>query len=292
MQGNMKIDEALVRRLIAAQIPQWQDLFVKAVTHGGWDNRTFHLGESMLVRMPSAAKYALKVKTEQTWLPILAPLLPLQIPQPVLMGEPTDEYPWHWSVYRWIEGETIAATSDYDLCAVAEQLAEFLTALHRIDSTNGPQPGPDNFYRGGSLTHYDAQVRQAVEILNDKIDTRAVLNLWQTACATSWQQKPVWVHGDIAAGNLLVRDGKLSAVIDFGGMAVGDPACDLAIAWTLFNGESRSRFCSHISLDDGTWVRARAWTLWKALIIAAGIVQTNTVEGEQCWRIIDELFAD
>jgi aminoglycoside phosphotransferase (APT) family kinase protein len=287
---NITIDENLVRRLIAMQITQWQQLPIRLVVNGGWDNRTFHLGEQMLVRMPSAERYATKIEKEFKWLPILAPLLPLQIPQPIVMGEPGEGYPWHWSVYHWLEGDTVAVHQNVDLNALAKSLGEFLVALQSIDTTNGPLPGPHNFYRGGSLAVYDDEVRRALAILKDKIDTAAAIKIWETALATSWQKHPVWAHGDIAAGNLLVKNGQLSAVIDFGGLAIGDPACDLAIAWTLFEGESREAFCSTLALDSGTWERGRAWALWKALIIAAGISKTNAIEGERSWHIIDEII--
>ncbi len=289
---NTKIDDTLVRDLIATQIPQWKDFPVRPVAHGGWDNRTFHLGEQMLVRMPSAAQYAAKVEKEHRWLPILAPLLPLQIPVPLVMGEPADDHPWKWSIYRWLEGETVASSSMIDLNKLARSLAEFLIALQAIDPTDGPLPGPHNFYRGGSLKVYDAEVRQAITILKDKIDVAIVTEIWASALATSWQRAPVWVHGDIAAGNLLMQEGQLSAVIDFGGLAIGDPACDLVITWTLFEGESREIFREMLPLDAGTWARGRAWALWKALIIAAGITQTNAAEGAKCWRIIDEVLID
>lgn len=286
------IDTTLARRLVAAQFPQWKDLHIRPVAVGGWDNRTFHLGEHMVVRMPSAAKYAVKVEKEHEWLPRLAPLLPLAIPAPVAMGEPGEGYPWKWSIYGWIEGETAAFAQIANICDFATSLAEFLNALHKIDPTDGPTPGPHNFYRGGSLAVYDNEVQQAITALKGKIDSGLVIEVWQTALATSWKGAPVWVHGDISLGNLLVQKGKLSAVIDFGGLAVGDPACDLAIAWTLFQNESREIFRTMLALDEGTWARGRAWTLWKALIIAAGITGTNAIEGKHCWRIIDEVLAD
>ncbi len=289
---STKIDDILVRRLVAAQIPQWKDFLVRPVERSGWDSRIFHLGEHMLVRMPSAAKYAMQVEKEHRWLPILAPLLPLQIPVPLVMGEPAESYPWRWGIYRWLDGETVASSSMIDLNKLATSLAEFLLALQNIDSAGGPLPGSQNFYRGGLLEVYDDEVRQAIVALKGKIDVDAAIEIWETALVTTWQRAPVWVHGDIATGNLLVQEGRLSAVIDFGQLAIGDPACDLVIAWTLFEGGSRERFQNLLPLDAGTWTRGRAWALWKALIIAAGITQTNAAEGAKCWHIIDEVLAD
>jgi aminoglycoside phosphotransferase (APT) family kinase protein len=246
----------------------------------------------MLVRMPSAAEYAYQVEKEHQWLPKLAPFLPLAIPVPIAMGKPTDRYPWKWSIYHWIDGESAASAPPLNLCEFATSLAQFLVALQKIDSTDGPIPGLHSFYRGGPLDIYDDETRKAIAVLKGKIDSEAVTEVWETAIATHWRKAPVWVHGDISAGNLLMKGGKLSAVIDFGQLAIGDPACDLAIAWTLFEGESRKTFREILSLDDETWDRGRGWTLWKALIVAAGFTNPNNKESSESWRIINQLLED
>lgn len=214
----------------------------------------------MTVRLPSAAAYALQVEKEQRWLPELAPLLPLPIPVPLAMGKPAEYYPWHWSVYRWLPDKTATIEGIADLRRFATALAEFLVALHRIDATGGPAAGPHNFYRGGPLATYDAETRQAITALNGRIDTGAVTEVWEAALAARWHSAPVWIHGDISAGNLLVERGLLSAVIDFGCSGVGDPACDLSIAWTFFRRESRKAFRATLPLDAATWARGRGWT--------------------------------
>ncbi|RUV58054.1 aminoglycoside phosphotransferase, partial [Mesorhizobium sp. M1A.F.Ca.IN.022.02.1.1] len=183
---KMDIGTALVRRLVDAQFPEWRHLPVKPVAFGGWDNRTFHLGDTMAVRLPSAAHYALQVEKEHRWLPKLAPLLPLPIPEPLAMGEPAAGYPWHWSVYRWIEGETAKTGHIADLRAFAVSLAEFLVALKRIDPTAGPAPGQHNFYRGGPLAVYDGEARQAIAALEGRIDTQAATAVWKAALAAGW----------------------------------------------------------------------------------------------------------
>jgi aminoglycoside phosphotransferase (APT) family kinase protein len=244
----------------------------------------------MLVRMPSSAEYAEQVEKEHVWLPKLSPFLPLAIPRPVKMGKPTKEYPWNWSIYSYLPGVSLAAANMEDPCALAKDLAEFLIAFEGIDPKGGPLPGPQNFYRGGSLTVYDEQARHAISILKDTIDTAAATKVWESALETNWQKAPVWVHGDISAGNLLVYERKLSAVIDFGQLSIGDPACDLSIAWTFFSGESRDVFCSMLPFDEGTWARARGWTFWKALIVAAGLTNPHNKESAQCFRIIREML--
>jgi aminoglycoside phosphotransferase (APT) family kinase protein len=246
----------------------------------------------MLVRMPSAADYAEQVKKEQQWLPRLAPLLPFPIPAPLGLGKPSEGYPWEWSVYRWLDGESAASGRIADLNSFAMSLAQFLIALQSIDAKNGPLAGPHSFYRGGSLSTYSAETREAIETLKGKIDVASAIEVWEAALATSWQRPPVWVHGDISVGNLLVKEGNLCAVIDFGQLAIGDPACDLAIAWTLFKGESRAIFRKTLSLDDGVWARSRGWALWKSLIyIVDGLTNMN-FEASQSWHIINEILAD
>ena len=209
-----------------------------------------------------------------------------------MIGEPAAGYPWKWSIYRWLEGHTAAFAHIADLRDFATRLARFLIALQSIDSEDGPLPGSHSFYRGGALTTYDVETRQAIAALKGKIDIDTATEVWETALMTTWHDPPVWVHGDISAGNLLVQEGQLRAVIDFGQLTVGDPACDLAIAWTLFAGESREVFRAMLPFNAGTWARARAWTLWKFLIVAAGLTDWNAIEAAQSWRIIDEVLAD
>ncbi len=289
---EVTIDVSLVRRLVAAQFSQWADLPVKGVDFDGWDNRTFRLGTHMSVRLPSAEGYIAQVEKEYQWLPRLAPLLPLPIPVPLAKGEPADGYPWPWSVYQWIEGENATIERIADLHHFATTLAHFLVSLRQIDAADGPPPGPHNFYRGGPLTVYDADTRRALTDLDGEIDTDAARAVWEAARAATWHGTPVWFHGDIAEGNLLLKGGQLSAVIDFGTSGVGDPSCDLAIAWTLFGGASRDTFRAALRLDDPTWARSRGWTLWKALITLAEYIYTDPVKAGAARHVIREVLAD
>jgi aminoglycoside phosphotransferase (APT) family kinase protein len=208
------------------------------------------------------------------------------------MGTPGCGYPWRWSVYRWIPGESSTRESIDNLPDFVRELAAFLASLQRIDATSGPQPGPTNFYRGGNLSVYDDQARCAIAALNGRINTSAAKRVWDAALSTRWERPSVWVHGDIAMGNLLLHHGKLAAVIDFGQLAVGDPACDLAIAWTLLRGDNRDAFRKALGPDSSTWQRGRAWALWKAMIAAAEMTTTNANEGVLCWQVIDEALAE
>jgi len=264
--GGPAVDKRLVRRLVARQYPEWAGLPVAAVVPGGHDNRTFRLGDELSVRLPSGEAYALQVPKEQRWLPRLAPQLPLAIPEPVAKGAPGEGYPYEWSVYRWLDGEPASAETIADPVALAVELAGFLRALGAADATGGPAPGPHNFHRGAPVAFYEAETLRAADALNDSIPREAVLSVWADAVAAEWRGEPVWFHGDVAEGNLLLRDGRLAAVIDFGSCGVGDPACDVVIAWTLLRGEAREAFRSELGVDDAMWARGRGWALWKALI--------------------------
>jgi len=246
----------------------------------------------MVVRLASAAEYAAQVQKEQSWLPVVAPLLPLPISMPLKRGNPSLEYPFEWSIYTWIEGETATPESIDNLVGCAVTLAGFLNALYRIDTAGGPCAGPHNFYRGGSLAVYDTQMKEALMLLEDEIKANILKSMWEKAVNSVWNKAPVWVHGDVSAGNLLVKQGRLSAVIDFGCMAIGDPACDLVIAWTLFKGESRKAFHNSFYFDEPVWDRARGWALWKALITSTELIDATFSEKEKAASIIDEIIIE
>jgi aminoglycoside phosphotransferase (APT) family kinase protein len=277
----------VVRRLITEQFPQWAGLSVTPVEHDGWDNTSFRLGDTFVVRLPSADGYVAQIAKEHRWLPVLAACLPLPIPSPVALGAPSAGFPRPWSVYRWLPGLYAAASRIVDVEGFAADLGDFLTALQRVDAADGPAAGDHSCWRGADLSVYDDDTRQAADDLAEHVDRGAVLAAWDRATATSWDHAPVWVHGDVAASNLLVSDGRLSGVIDFGCSAVGDPACDLVIAWTMFDGESRRAFGQHISLDDDTWTRASGWALWKALLTYRDGLRSETIgdaERRYGWR--------
>lgn len=287
----VEITSQLVSALLAAQFPQWARLPLIPVEPGGWDNRTFRLGDAMAVRLPSAECYAEQVEKEQRWLPWLAPQLPLAVPSPLAVGEPGAEYPWHWSIYRWIDGETVATSSNVDLAVLASDLARFLVELQSLDATQGPVPGAHNFQRGGSLSIYDQQTRRAIAALGREIDAARATEIWDEALATSWDRAPVWIHGDVAAGNLLLQDAKLHAVIDFGCCAVGDPACDLVAAWTIFDADSADDFRKRLQLDDATWQRARGWALWKALITLVDELAADATAADRTRALIERIIS-
>lgn len=287
-----ELNVELVRRLVHEQFPQWADLPITEAAPQGWDNRTFRLGAELSVRLPSAAHYVAQVAKEHRWLPALAPQLPLPIPAPLALGQPSGAFPWPWSIYRWHAGATASRERIADRSAFAADLERFLVALQQIDPTGGPAPGPHNFYRGGPLTTYDAETRRSIALLADTIDAPAATAVWERALATSWRSAPVWVHGDVAVGNLLVAEGRLSAVIDFGCCGVGDPACDLVIAWTFLEGASRDAFRAVLPLDETTWTRGQAWALWKALITLVEHRTGDAAKAADARRVIAAVLAE
>lgn len=293
MDDRIVVSTEQVRALVDSQFPQWAGLNIRPVELSGWDNRSFRLGDEMLIRMPSAARYVAQVEKEHRWLPALAPLLPFPVPAPLALGQPGEDYPFRWSVYRWLEGEPLARDLDrVDLSTIAIDVAAFLGALHGVDASDGPPAGAHNFHRGGSLSVYDGEAKASAVRLADEVDQALAMEIWQLALSSHWRKQGVWVHGDIAEGNLLVKDGRLSAVIDFGSSGVGDPSSDLILAWNVLDAESRAVFRRALDLDEATWQRGRGWALWKALIVLDAERGRNDKMAEWSRRTIREVFAD
>ncbi|MDL4818491.1 aminoglycoside phosphotransferase family protein [Actinomadura opuntiae] len=265
---------------------------VMPVEIDGWDNRTYRLGQEMSVRLPTAAHYAPAIEKEHRWLPILAPKLPVVIPAPLVKGSPGHGYPFSWSIRRWVKGQIAALDRIEDLSEFAVSVAGFILALQDVDATDGPAAGAHSFYRGTSPAYYDEETRRCIARLKGRIVTDRVSAMWDAALASAWTERPVWFHGDLASGNLLVRDGRLAAVIDFGTSGVGDPACDLVISWTMFFGDSRVAFRSAVGQDRDIWAGARGWALWKALIGLVEDIDRDRKRTAVNLRVIDEILAD
>lgn len=245
----------------------------------------------MLIRMPTAEAYALKVPKEQELLPKLDPHLSISIPAPIKMGSPSRDYPYPFSIYKWLEGTSInlLTLSTREMAQLAFDLAKFLKELQSIIDVDGPGPGQHNWWRGDHVSIYDKDAREQIEKLAGSIDPDKAMSLWERACKTRWGKPRSWIHGDFAIGNMLLQDGKLSAIIDFGGMALGDPACDLVIAWTYLKGKAREIFIREMALDEDTWLRAKAWALWQATFELCQIADKNSPEGLEQKRIIEEV---
>jgi aminoglycoside phosphotransferase (APT) family kinase protein len=285
---QLDIDVPLVRRMLAEQFPQWSHLPIEPFPSGGTVNALYRLGDDMAVRLPLIAGAVGDVEKEQRWLPRLAPLLPVAIPIVLGRGVPAAGYPWPWSVYRWLEGENPIVGRIADPVGLATDLAGFITALQRIHPADGPPA-----YRGVPLATNDSPTRAAIDELHGTVDSEAAAAAWDAALRTpGWPGPPVWVHSDLMPGNLLISRGRLSAVIDFGTAGVGDPACDLIVAWNLLPAGVRNVFRAALDVDDATWARGRGWALSMALIQLPYYQDTNPVIAANARHVINEVLAD
>ncbi|MGJ6965274.1 aminoglycoside phosphotransferase family protein [Streptosporangium sp. G11] len=285
---EMEHDVPLVRRLVATQFPRWADLPVEPFDSSGTDNAIYRLGDDMAVRLPRRTGSAAQVEKDLRWLPRLAPLLPVPVPVPLGAGRPAEGYPLPWSVYRWLDGESPSAGRLTEPGPLARDLAAFVAAFRRIDLPDGPPA-----YRGGPLETLDAPTRTAIGELRGTIDTGAATAAWEAALETpGWAGPPVWIHSDLMPGNLLLVRGRLGAVIDFGSAGVGDPACDLIVAWNLLPAEVRDDFRTALRVDDATWARGRGRALSIALIALPYYRDTNPVFAANARHTIREVLTD
>jgi aminoglycoside phosphotransferase (APT) family kinase protein len=280
------IDSRLAGRLIGTQYPRWAGLPLRLLDPAGSDHVIFRLGDELSVRLPRHAGAIRQAEKEAEWLPRLAPGLPLAVPEPVAVGKPDFGYPWPWAVSRWLDGEvaTVDALAASHEAALA--LAAFLGALQR----SAREERED--LAGQPLSARDAATRTAIEQVGDAFDTTAMTELWETALgAPAWDRPPVWFHGDFHTGNLLTRNGRLSAVIDFGGLGIGDPACDLMIAFTLLSAGPRATFREALGVDDATWNRGRGWALSTGLTAYTAYAAVNAHIAAQTTRQIVQALA-
>lgn len=286
-------DVGLVRRLLAGQFPEWAALPLQPVPSAGTDNALYRLGDDMVVRLPRTQRTAGLVGKELEWLPRLAPLLPIEVPVPVAKGVPAEGYPWAWSVNRWLEGQNPDVDHIADPDSLARDLAGFVHALQRIDPTGGPPAGEQNFFRGVPLAMRDEPTRTAIVDLQRMIDTEAVTAAWEGALRTpAWTSPLVWIHGDLAPGNLLLQGDGLTGVIDFGCLGVGDPAAELIVGWNLLPTGARETFRAELDVDDATWDRGRGWALSVALIQLPYYRDTNPALAANSRHVIREVLAE
>ncbi|NUR24328.1 MAG: aminoglycoside phosphotransferase family protein [Catenulispora sp.] len=258
------VDAALARQLVDSQFPQWASLPLTPVVPGGSDHAIYRLGPDLTVRLPRHAGAMRQARKEATWLPRLAPALPLDVPVPEAVGAPDFGYPWYWAVHRWTPGETATVEGLGDSIECAETLAGFLTALQSLPTAEA-LTDPD-CHPADDLVTRDAATRENIARTTHTFDAPALTELWDAALSTTpWPHAPRWFHGDFHTGNLLTRRGALSAVLDFGSLAIADPSRDLMIAFTLLNAEPRKAFRSALAVDEATWTRGRAWALTTGL---------------------------
>lgn len=294
---ELAIDAGLVHQLLSSQFPEWADLPIAPVESAGTDNAIYRLGDELSVRLPRVDGAVVRVDKELRWLPKLAPRLPLPVPTPLAAGQPDDGYPFPWSVCDWLPGQNPTPDGLVDPIDDARRLAEFVRAMREIDPTDGPPS-----HRHGSLVDHERGARNSLAELAKLVDTEGIAGgvdveaataVWESAVRVpAWEAAPVWVHGDLLPGNLLTVDGRLGAVIDFGCVGVGDPACDLLTAWSLFSYDARAAFRTALSIDDAAWERGRGWALVVGLNALPYYRDTNPVFAGVARRIIDQVLAD
>jgi aminoglycoside phosphotransferase (APT) family kinase protein len=288
---EIDLDARLVARLVAEQFPHWAGLPVEPVPSSGTDNAMYRLGADLAVRLPRIPGAAGDVELEQRWLPRLGPQLPVAVPEPLGVGTPAESYPWPWSVYRWLDGENPDVENLTDPGQLAIDLAGFIAALQRIDPAGAPRSG-----RGVPLRHRDPATREAIAALRtttEAIDLDAVTDIWdETLNTPPWTCPALWLHSDLSPGNILLTAGRLSAVIDFAGVGIGDPACDLMIAWNLLPAATRPAFRAALDVDDATWRRGRGWALSVALIQLPYYRTTNPALAVSSRHVISEVLAE
>jgi len=286
------LNEATIRELLSTQFPGWAELPLSQVDSAGTDNALFRLGERMVIRFPQQESSAVQLEKELKWLPILAPQLPLAVPEPLGWGKPGSGFPWNWGIFNWIDGADAASSPFSDPLQAARSLGEFLKALQAVDPAGGPMPGEHNFFRGVPLAERDGAVRDAVKGLAGDIDAGLALSAWKKALSTPvWNKAPAWIHGELHGGNLLADKRGLCGVIDFGRLGLGDPACDLMVAWTLLPPEARGTFRKALLADAAAWERGRGWALSFGLIALAAYKDSNPGLSKIARRAIDEVLA-
>jgi aminoglycoside phosphotransferase (APT) family kinase protein len=284
---------AVVRGLVAAQFPQWAALEIASAPTEGTDHLMYRLGPDMVVRLPRRPSAVAALEKERTWLPRLGRMLPTPVPTPIARGAPGGGYPWPWSVCRWIEGQTVTPERPADMEALARDLAELIQALQAIDVSGAPRPGAHNFGRGAPLARWNATIQERMGWLADLDQIAAIRDAWEAdAGADPSGGPPVWIHGDLSGGNLLVREGRLCGVIDWSCLAAGDPACELQVAWSLFDQDARRAFRSAMGVDEATWIRGRAWGLAMGVLNVSYYRTRNAAFTRAGWRAIEAVLAD
>jgi aminoglycoside phosphotransferase (APT) family kinase protein len=284
---ELEIDAGLVRRLLAAQFPQWAGRTIERVPSSGTDNALYRVGDDLVARIPRIEWAVRGLEKELRWLPLLEPRLPVELPVPLGHGAPApaEGYPWPWAVYRWLEGGNPARGSSAS--ALLDDLVAFLRALHALELADGPPS------RRVSLAREDEAVRSGIDALDGTIDVEAATAAWEEALAApTWSGPPVWTHGDLLPGNLLVRGCRLTGVIDWGVVGVGEPACDMLAAWSLLGPEARDAFRDEVGIDDATWARGRGWALMVGLVGIPYYRETNPPFAALGRYLVDEVLAD
>lgn len=286
-KDELEINEALVRQLLENQCPQWVNLDVVRIPSSGTDHALFRLDEKLIARLPRIHWAVKGIEKEYHWLPILASSLSTPISVPIFCGKPDKNYPWPWLVGYYHHGYNPQFERENEHRQLAVELAEFLNQLHLIVVVdNAPESR-----RGVPLINLDEATKKGINALDDTFNIKKLMHLWEACCQLpQWNKKPLWVHGDFLQGNIIIDDQKLAAIIDFSDVGIGDPACDLVIAWSLLNHQSREIFRKNLNgIDDDTWQRGKGWALSIAAIMYPYYKNTNLVLAKLAHRILNEI---
>jgi aminoglycoside phosphotransferase (APT) family kinase protein len=285
-ENELDIDEHLVRALLESQCPKWAHLPLKAVTSSGTDHALFRLGNEYVVRLPRIDGATKNLNKEYEWVPKISQLLKTPLSEPLFKGSPSESYPWAWMINKWNEGHNPNFEKENEHAQLAKDLAHFLNELHSIRLDNGPYSR-----RGLPLKKVDTEVKSSISKLKGEIDVPQITFLWHQAMNVPlWNKDPVWVHGDFLPGNILIQNNRLSAVIDFSDLGIGDPACDLIIAWCILKPNSRKIFRENLeNIDDNTWERGKGRALSIALIMLSYYKNTNPVLASLARQILKNI---
>lgn len=285
---EVNINNKIVRQLLTQQFPEFTHLKLESVYPEGTDNKLYKLGDDKVIRMPRMERSAINIKKESQWLSQLVPLLPIAIPEPLAQGQPSINYPFPWLICQWLEGRNPDKENELNYDQAAVDLGNFIVSMQKINFPDAPACS-----RGQPLSTRDQETRKSIKLLDNTFNIGLLTKIWESLLTTpKWQGRPTWIHGDLHPGNLLSQSGRITAVVDFGSVGVGDPACDLMAAWTLLTTETRENFRTIIQADDPTWRRGCGWALHFGIVAYPYYKDTNPTLADIAKRTLSEVLVD
>ncbi|MDR0525415.1 MAG: aminoglycoside phosphotransferase family protein [Spirochaetaceae bacterium] len=284
-KGQIEISGATVTALLLEQFPQYADLPLREYTATGTVNAIFRLGDSYYIRLPILKTFEAGLLKEYALLPYLSKHISIPIPKPMHLGRPNTIYPSHWAIYTWIDGDTAGADSSP---AIVSALAGFINELHSLKI---PETAPKAGRK--PLADLNAVTLSALEESKNEISYKRTVSLWERLRETpAWDNKPVWIHGDLLKPNILIKADRLAGIVDFGSAGIGDPAFDIIPAWTIFDSDRRRLFQEAVNVCPAVWNRACAYALHQAALIIPYYRKTNKPFAEQAIQTIREILLD
>jgi aminoglycoside phosphotransferase (APT) family kinase protein len=283
-EDEVLVDDGTVRALLKDQFPHWADKRLRRIADSGTDNAIYRLGDDLGIRLPRIQWAEVQIEKECRWLPKLAADLPTQVPVPLAEGRPGCGYPFPWLVYPWLEGTSLDRATVDNWNVVAKDVADFVLALQHLPTEGGPPP----IRRGTPMAQFDEAVQWGISQLEGVIDVDRARHVWRNALeAGDWSGDPVWVHGDLLPGNILIGEGRLSGIIDWSCAGVGDPACEAMLAWTLPS-DARRIYWRTLGFDDATRARARGWVVEQTVFYIPYYAKSLPFAVDQAMRRLSE----